>query len=161
MNQINIYKYTENVFSDIKHIIDSSKKQAYQAVNIALILRNWCIGKRIFEEELHGEKRAEYGSEIIKQLSEHLQKEYGKGYTKSSLYNFYAFYKLYPDFFQTPSGKLPKLSWSHYLALIQVKEETARNWYEREALNESWSVRTLQRNINSQYYFRLLLLFFP
>lgn len=85
-----------------------------------------------------------------------MQKEYGKGYTKSNLYNFYSFYKMYPNIFQTLSGKLPRLSWSHYLVLLQVKDEHARDWYEQEAYKEGWSVRTLQRNVSSQYYQRLL-----
>ena len=89
MNGLNIYKQTKDVLSDVKYIIDASQKQAYQAVNTALVLRNWYIGKRIYEEELNGENRAEYGAEVIKKLSKELQKEYGKGYTKSNLYNFY------------------------------------------------------------------------
>lgn len=156
MNGLNIYKQTKDVLSDVKYIIDASQKQAYQAVNTALVLRNWYIGKRIYEEELNGENRAEYGAEVIKKLSKELQKEYGKGYTKSNLYNFYLFYKMYPNIFQSVIGKFNLLSWTHYLTLLQVKDEVVRNWYEQEAYNESWSVRTLQRNISSQYYHRLL-----
>lgn len=156
MNGLNIYKQTKDVLSDVKYIIDASQKQAYQAVNTALVLRNWYIGKRIYEEELNGKNRAEYGAEVIKKLSKELQKEYGKGYTKSNLYNFYLFYKMYPNIFHSLSGKLNLLSWTHYRVLLQVKNEVVRNWYEQEAYNESWSARTLQRNISSQYYHRLL-----
>ena len=156
MNGLNIYKQTKDVLSDVKYIIDASQKQAYQAVNTALVLRNWYIGKRIFEEELNGENRAEYGAEVIKKLSKELQKEYGKGYTKSNLYNFYLFYKMYPNIFQSVIGKFNLLSWTYYLTLLQVKDTKIRNWYEQEAYDESWSVRTLQRNISSQYYHRLL-----
>lgn len=82
---------------------------------------------------------------------------YGKGFTKSNLYNFYSFYKVYPQIFQTVSGKSERvLSWSHYAALLQIKDPKARTWYEREAIMQSWSVRTLQRNISSQYYYRML-----
>lgn len=83
--------------------------------------------------------------------------EYGKGFTKSNLYSFYSFYKTYPEIFQTASGKSQELlSWSHYAVLLQVNDEKARVWYEKEAAEQTWSVRTLQRNISSQYYYRIL-----
>lgn len=86
-----------------------------------------------------------------------LTAEYGKGFTKTNLYNFYSFYKEYPEIFQTVSGKsLTLLSWSHYAILLQVKDKQARDWYEKEAVSQAWSVRTLQRNVSSQYYFRML-----
>ena len=122
-----------------------------------LIQRNWLLGYRIASEELQGEDRAKYGAEIIKKLAKELSAEYGKGYTKSNLYSFYSFYKTYPEIFQTSSGKsVGLLSWSHYAALLQVKDEEARDWYEKEAAEQTWSVRTLQRNISSQYYYRML-----
>jgi hypothetical protein len=90
-------------------------------------------------------------------LAKELSAEYGRGYTKSNLYSFYSFYKTYPEIFQTSSGKSVRLlSWSHYAALLQVKDEKARDWYEKEAVEQTWSVRTLQRNISSQYYYRML-----
>ena len=149
---------TDDILKDMCGIIESAKKEAYQAVNITLLQRNWLIGYRIAEEELKGGSRADYyGEEIIKKLAQRLTKEYGKGFTKSNLYSFYAFYKTYPEIFQTVSGKsLRLLSWSHYAALIQVKDKAARDWYEKEALEQTWSVRTLQRNISSQYYYRML-----
>ena len=83
---------------------------------------------------MQGEDRAKYGAEIIKKLAKELSAEYGKGYTKSNLYSFYSFYKTYPEIFQTPSGKsVGLLSWSHYAALLQVKDKAARDWYEKEA----------------------------
>ncbi|MCH5344416.1 MAG: DUF1016 family protein [Acetatifactor sp.] len=84
-------------------------------------------------------------------------KIYGKGFTKTNLYNFYSFYKSFPEIFHTLCGKSHRLlSWSHYRCLIQVKDEKARSWYEKEAFEQTWSVRTLQRNINTQYYYRML-----
>ena len=133
-------------------IIESSQKAAYQAVNTALVQRNWLIGYRIAEEELQGEGRAEYGAEIIKGLARELTAEYGKGFTKTNLYNFYSFYKAYPEIFHSSSGKFETLlSWTHYRTLLQVNDKIARDWYEKEALEQTWSVRTLQRNISSQY----------
>ena len=138
-------------------IIESSQKAAYRAVNTTLIQRNWLLGYRIASEGLQGEDRAKYGAEIIKKLAKELSAEYGKGYTKSNLYSFYSFYKTYPEIFQTPSGKsVGLLSWSHYAALLQVKDKAARDWYEKEATEQTWSVRALQRNISSQYYYRML-----
>ena len=148
---------TDDIMNDMRKIIEGSQKTAHQAVNTILVQRNWLIGYRIASEELNGEDRADYGAEVIKKLSFELTKEYGKGYTKSNLYSFYSFYKTYPEIFQTPSGKSAiLLSWSHYNVLLQVKDKIARDWYEKEAYEQPWSVRTLQRNISSQYYYRML-----
>lgn len=151
------FNKSDDIVFDLKNIIDLSQKQAYQAINKALVYRNWLIGYRIAEEELKGEDRAEYGITLIKKLSKELTNEYGKGYTKTNLYSFYSFYKMYPNIFHSVSGKSASLlSWTHYRTLIQVKDDKARDWYEKEAIEQTWSVRTLQRNISSQYYYRLL-----
>lgn len=151
------YRKSDNIVSDMQEIINASQQQALQAVNIALVKRNWLIGYRIAEEDLNGDDRAEYGLNVIKRLSKELTKIYGKGFTKTNLYSFYSFYKYFPEIFHTPCGKsIELLSWSHYRCLIQVKDKKARSWYEKEAYKQTWSVRTLQRNINSQYYYRLL-----
>ena len=145
---------TDDILKDMCGIIESSQKAAYQAVNTALVRRNWLLGYRIASEEMRGKERAKYGAEIIKKLAKELSAEYGKGFTKSNLYSFYAFYKTYPEIFQTASGKSQKLlSWSHYAVLLQVNDEKARAWYEKEAMEQTWSVRTLQRNVSSQYYY--------
>lgn len=151
------YVKTDNVFDDVCRIIDTAQRAAFHAVNITLVQRNWLLGKRIAEEELNGDTRAEYGAEVIKNLAKELNQQYGKGYTKTNLYNFYSFYKMYPEIFHSESGKFDlTLSWTHYRVLLQVKDVEARKWYEKEALREAWSVKTLQRNISSQYYYRLL-----
>ena len=83
--------------------------------------------------------------------------EYGKGFTKTNLYHFYSFYKAYPEIFHSPSGKFNTLlSWTHDRTLLQVNDKAARDWYEKEAIEQTWGVRTLQRNISSQYYYRML-----
>ena len=148
---------TDDIIQDMRHIIEISRNDAYRAVNMVLLQRNWLIGYRISEEGFRGAERAEYGAKIIAQLSRTLTAEYGKGFTKTNLYSFYSFYKEYPDIFQTSSGKSPAvLSWSHYSVLLQVKDKKARAWYEKEAYEQTWSVRTLQRNVSSQYYHRML-----
>lgn len=156
-NELLKYVRTGSVFEDACNIIETAQRVAYSAVDLTLVHRNWLLGKRIADEELNGESRAEYGAEVIKKLSEDLNVQYGKGYTKTNLYNFYSFYKMYPEIFHSESGKSNvKLSWTHYRVLLQVKDEIAREWYENEALKETWSVKTLQRNISSQYYYRIL-----
>lgn len=156
-NNIINTKKTDNIVDDMRNIIDVSQQKAFQSVNIALIQRNWLIGWRIAEEELKNKNRAEYGTTVVKILSEKLTKIYGKGFTKTNLYSFYSFYKTFPEIFHSLSGKFkPILSWTHYRVLLQVTDEKARRWYEKEASEQTWSVRTLQRNISSQYYYRLL-----
>ncbi len=156
-NIMNNFVKTDDILKDMCGIIESSQKAAYQAVNTTLVRRNWLLGYRIASEEMQGEERAKYGAEIIKKLSKELSAEYGKGFTKSNLYSFYSFYKTYPEIFQTTSGKSQRLlSWSHYVVLLQINDEKVRGWYEKEAAEQTWSVRTLQRNISSQYYYRIL-----
>lgn len=151
------YTNTGDILRDMCEIIEVSRKSAYQTVNLALVRRNWLLGRRIAEEELSGDSRAEYGLKIIKKLSKELTDEYGRGFTKTNLYNFYLFYKTFPDIFHAASGKSALLlSWTHYRTLLQVKDDVARAWYAKEAADQTWAVRTLQRNIDTQYYYRLL-----
>ena len=98
-NNTSIIKYskTDNVLNDVCSIIDSAKDYAFQSVNLALIERNWLIGYRIAEEELKGQDRANYGTEIIKKLSKELKEEYGKGFENRNLYYFLQFYKNFPN----------------------------------------------------------------
>lgn len=152
------YTKTDNILTDAKEIIDSAKSYAIKSVNWTLVQRNWLLGERIALEELKGENRAEYGKKVIKKLSKQLTEIYGSGFTKTNLYNFYNFYKTYADIFHTVCGKslIMYLDWSHFRILLQEENKDARDWYAQESVNESWSVRTLQRNISSQYYYRML-----
>lgn len=99
------YKKSDDIFVDAKSIIDSARSYAYVTINVSLIKRNRLIGKRIFEECMLGEDRAEYGAIVIKKLSKMLTKEYGTGFPKTNLYSFYNFYKAYPKIFHSLSGK--------------------------------------------------------
>lgn len=147
----------QHIYNDASDIIKEARSTAYRQVNETLVRRNWLLGKLIAEEELHGQGRATYGLEIIKWLSQKLTKEYGKGFTKTNLYSFVTFYKDFPQIFHTVSGKSHNLlSWSHYRTIIQELNPDAREWYEQEASDQNWSVRTLQRNISSQYYYRMV-----
>lgn len=146
-----------NAIIDKKPSYIASQKAAYRAVNLALVQRNWLLGYRIAQEELKGEERSEYGKGIIKKLADELTASYGRGFDFGSLYKYCRFYKLYPEILDSVSPKSGTLlSWTHYRVLLQIEDKTARDWYTKEAANQTWSVRTLQRNISSQYYYRLL-----
>jgi len=181
MNKDMDYIQIDSLLQDAQQIIEAAQRFAYKAVDIAMVKRNWLLGKRISEEELQGNDRAKYGAEIIKKLSAELTRIYGKGFTKTNLYSYTEFYKAFSEIFHAVSGKFsenifhavsgkseltnldalrlnsfPLLTWTHYRTLLQVEDANARNWYMNEAAEQTWSTRTLQRNISSQYYFRLL-----
>ena len=166
--------------SDIKAIVYTAKQKAYQAADLFQVAANWLVGRRIVEQEQHGQERAQYGKHIVELASEALTAEFGKGYSVVNIKSFRKFYLTFNNLLigQTPSAQsgndltikgqsvsaelelakmLPSnLSWSHYERLMRIKNEDERDWYMREAAEESWSVRTLNRNIGSQYYNRLL-----
>ncbi len=145
------------LYSRASSVIEHARETAYRQVNEALVKRNWELGKLIAEEELNGQDRAIYGASIIKGLSKRLTVTYGKGFTKTNLYSFTNFYQMFPKIFHTACGKSPiLLSWSHYRTLIQELNSNARAWYEQEAMQQNWGVRTLQRNVSSQYYYRIV-----
>lgn len=151
------FQSSNDLLNDARSIIDGARKAAYTAINITLVQRNWLLGKRIAEESLQGNDRATYGLETIKNLSKLLTEEFGKGFSSTDLYWYLRFYNAFPEIFASLSKKsIPLLSWTHYRILLQVEDPVAREWYMNEAVKETWSVRTLQRNISSQYYHRLL-----
>lgn len=139
---------------DIKQLITQAREKAYAAINSAMVEVYWQMGKRIVEEEQQGKERADYGTQLLKELSKELTKEFGKGFSVNSLYYYRQFYITFPRIFPTVWGIL---SWSHYKRLLSVSNQEARNWYLKEAQEQMWSYRTLDRNIGSQYYERLLL----
>ncbi|MCM1457716.1 MAG: PDDEXK nuclease domain-containing protein [Lachnoclostridium sp.] len=178
--------------SDLKAIVHTAKAKAYQAADLYNVASNWLVGRRIVEQEQHGEARAQYGKHVIEIASLTLTAEFGKGYSISNLKSFRKFYLTfkYLQIGQTASaqsadrqvskGQTPSvlsesdiqrissaelelaqilpanLTWSHYERLMRIADEDERDWYMREAALEGWSVRTLDRNIGSQYYYRLL-----
>ena len=146
---------TKDITNDISVIIEQSQKVLYSAIDLVLLKRNWLIGKRIYEEELKQTRKENYGKEIISKLANELTSRYGKGLDKKSLYQYEKFYILYKNIFDSVSRQ-SLLSWTHYRLLITINDKEAREWYENEAKESGWSVRTLQRNIQTQYYYRLL-----
>jgi predicted nuclease of restriction endonuclease-like (RecB) superfamily len=166
--------------NEIKQILSQARKKAYSAVNFAMIEAYWFTGKRIVEEEQSGNKRAGYGKEILKKLSEELTSEFGKGFSERSLREFRQFYNLFPGLLsigEIQTEQLPdanqqtatagllnpiwrtvfaKLHWSHFQRVLRVPDEKARIYYLTEAAQQNWSISKLDRNISTLYYHRLL-----
>lgn len=173
--------------NDLRSIVSKARSKAFAAVNYSLVERNWRIGQRIVEEEQNGTSRAEYGKHVIEVASAALTKEFGKGFSYTNIANYKRFYLTFSDLqiLQTVSEEFKKqkhqtlsdessllpqkgqtqpaqfelrlLPWSHYERLIRVEDKKAREWYAKEAFEQGWSYRTLNRNINTLYYERLLM----
>ena len=181
---IKVEQQNNVLFQDVCQIIEQAQESAYRQVNETLIKRNWLLGMRIQHEILQGQ-RAEYGEQTIQRLAVQLIKKYGDSFSRRNLYHYLDFYKSFPYFFHAVSGKpieeqivntarsqsgdnlknilnslrsqSPiRLSWTHYRIILQENTDRGRVWYEQEAAREMWSTRTLQRNVSSQYYHRLL-----
>lgn len=141
-----------SLLNDVRQLISAARHSVVNSVNQVMVYTYWEIGRRIFEEEQQGKHRADYGKGLIQALSAELSKEFGKGFSTSNLANMRLFYTTFPNF-QTVSGKL---SWSHYMALLRVDNESARSFYLKECEAAQWSVRQLERQIRSSYFERLL-----
>ena len=173
--------------NDLRSIVSKARSKAFAAVNYSLVERNWRIGQRIVEEEQNGASRAEYGKHVIEVASAALTEEFGKGFSYTNIANYKRFYLTFnnlqilqtvseefnnpiqqtlpakssaphkEDKAESAQSELRLLPWSHYERLIRVEDKQAREWYAKEAFNEGWSYRTLNRNINTLYYERLLM----
>lgn len=143
----------EAFVGEIKGIIDGARANAVRSVNFSRVQMYWNIGKKIFEEEQHGKKRADYGSYLIRKLAERLEPEYGSGFSKRQLEKSRQFYKLFP----IASALRTQLNWTQYKLLIAISDASKREYYELEAVNNAWTSRELERQINSMLYERLLL----
>lgn len=144
-----------NFVDDVKHIVEQGVKQAYQGVYSIVLNTYWKVGRRIVEEEQHGAERAEYGKQLIDMLSAELSKDYPTGYKPRDLRRYRQFYLAFKDI-EIWHACVPNLRWTHFRSLMQVEDENARYWYMNEASKQGWNTRTLDRNISSQYYYRLL-----
>ena len=146
---------SNNYINEIKKILKNARQKAYTAVNSAMVEAYWEIGRRIVEEEQKGKERAEYGKEILQNLSKELTEEFGKGYSYRTLREIRQFYLMFSDFekWRTVSAKL---TWSHFQKVLRVSNEKARIFYLTEAAENMWSVRTLDRNISTLYYDRIV-----
>lgn len=146
-------KTNENLYNEIKAIIEESRNNVYRAANFAMVQAYWHIGKLIVEEEQKGEKKAAYGKEIIENLSGQLTKEYGKGFTKNNLWYMRQFYSTFTNLHSLRG----ELSWTHYRLLLKLENDSIREFYMEEAIEGNWSTRTLERQIYSLYYQRILM----
>ena len=142
---------SNNYINEIKKILKNARQKAYTAVNSAMVEAYWKIGRRIVEEEQSGRERAEYGKEIIKNLSKELTEEFGKGFGERNIRNIRQFYVLFSDYEKWKS-LISKLTWTHIQKVLRVSNEKARIFYLTEAAENMWSVRTLDRNISTLYY---------
>ena len=145
--------FNKKIIEDIKEVIVSSRQKVAYEVNNTMLLAYWNVGKIIVENEQNGNIKAEYGKQVMKELSKELRKILGSGFSVSNLFNMRRFYITYPKF-QTLSGKL---SWSHYCELLSIENTDERNFYEKECINSNWSVRELTRQIDTSLFERLLL----
>lgn len=148
-------KPQSHLVADVRNIVENGLRKAYQDANTTIVHTYWQVGRRIVEEEQNGDKRAEYGSRLIATLAEALSRDYSRGFTARDLRNYRQLYLCFNDL-EIWYTRVPNLSWSHFRTLLSVVSDDARYWYVQEASREMWSVRTLARNVGSQYYQRLL-----
>ena len=139
-------------YSEIRTLIEQSRSRAYQAVNFAMVQTYWQIGKRIVEEEQAGSARAGYGESLIDMLSEKLTTDFGKGFSRRNVFYMRSLYIAIP----IVHALRAQLSWTHYRLILQIDNQTEREYYLNEAANEHWSTRQLERQIQTNYYQRVL-----
>lgn len=138
---------------EIKEIILTSRTNAVRSVDFCRVQMYWHMGKRIFEEEQAGKERADYGSYLIRSLAKEIQPEFGSGFGVRSLETARQFYRNYP----ITHTLCAQLNWSQYKLLITIEDASKREYYEQSAVNNCWTFRELERQVNSMLYERLLL----
>ena len=141
---------SHDLYGSIKQIIENARNNMHREVNRAMVDTYWQIGELLVNEEQQGKQRAEYGKQLIQEISRKLTLEFGKGFSAQSLWNMRQFYQKF-------SSMRRELSWSHYKALLRVEKPEACIWYMHEAADQNWAARALERQINSLYYDRLLM----
>lgn len=144
-----------NLFSQIVNLLQSARNNVVSTINHTMVMTYFEIGRMIVEKEQDGKERADYGKQILKELSEVLTKEFGKGFSVDNLENMRRFYLVYgksetlsrnsANTISETSSRNFNLSWSHYLKLMRIDDENERKFYEIESSKNNWSVRELQR----------------
>jgi predicted nuclease of restriction endonuclease-like (RecB) superfamily len=135
----------QSAYERIRAILTEARNRAYQAINTAMVLAYWEIGRAIIEEEQRGQARADYGAHLLRVLSERLTAEFGKGFDRTNLQQMRNFFLTYPKC----DALRHELSWTHYRILLRVDKPEARAFYEAEAVNARWSTRELERQVHS------------
>ncbi|MCX8472601.1 MAG: PDDEXK nuclease domain-containing protein [Sediminibacterium sp.] len=136
----------------VRAVLIQARNNTYSFVNSQMVFAYWQIGKIIVDEEQEGEKRAEYGKFLLKELAQKLSNEFGKGFDERELRRIRQFYQCFP----IRDTVRPELSWSHYRLIIRLESEKERQFYITETIQQHWSTRVLDRNISTQYFQRLL-----
>lgn len=140
-------------YESVAEVLRTARRTAYRAVNFTMVEAYWNVGRMIVEEEQQGKERAVYGAFVMKNLSTRLTAEFSQGFSEQSLRNMRQFFLC----FEIRSALRSELTWTHYKSLIRVENEKARDYYLKEAADQNWSTRALERQINSLYYERLLM----
>jgi len=141
------------LYSDARQIIENARTKAVRSVDFSRVQMYWQLGERIFVEEQNQKDRADYGSFLIKNLASVLEPEYGSGFSSRQLHFSRQFYKTYP----IVNALRSQLNWTQYRRLIQISDPDKREYYELESVNNSWTARETERQINSMLYERLLM----
>jgi len=142
----------ENLYKIIRSILVNARKNIAHTVNTTLVMAYWQVGRHIVEFEQKGSAKSTYGSDMINELSKRLVAEFGKGFTPANLRYMRQFYVCFPNCHALRDN----LTWTHYRTLLKVEDKTARDFYVEECVNENWSTRQLERQINTLYYHRIL-----
>jgi len=142
-------------FSDVTTMLQEGRNKANISVNFAMVETYWNIGRRIVEQEQHGKERANYGDQLLVNLSRYLSDAFGKGFSYANLKNFRQLYLTWPNN-EIRYTLCSELSWSHIRLIMRLDSKEARDYYMKESRSQNWSVRALERNIRSEYFERLL-----
>ncbi len=153
MGEVPSNKAIQGIYQQIREVLIQARSRALRTVNAEMVVCYWEIGRLIVEEEQQGDKRAEYGKRLIRDLSKRLSEEFGKGFDRTNLQHMRAFYLG----FSNCDALRRELSWTHYRLLLRVEKPEARAFYEAETVNSRWSTRELERQINSLLFERLAL----
>lgn len=145
----------DSLVADVRSIIEEGRRRAFATAEQVAILTYWNVGRRIVEEEQQGNARADYGKALIPALADRLAAEYGSGYGRRNLAYYRKFYLEFSDL-EILHMRVQNLNWSHIRRILSVSNPEAREWYLKTAADDMWSVKTLDRNISTQYYERRL-----
>ncbi|OIO35695.1 MAG: hypothetical protein COZ37_03080 [bacterium (Candidatus Ratteibacteria) CG_4_10_14_3_um_filter_41_18] len=153
MKNRSITKNYQNLLDSIGNLLQEARRKTYQQINSILTKTYWEIGRHIVVYEQENNEKADYGSKLLDMMAKDLRKKYGKGFSRSNVFNFRRFYLKYPKIQALPGF----LSWTHIVLLLSIEDNLARSFYEKECIVSHWSTRELERQINSALFERIAL----